>query len=259
MASFSHGHIVLAFMVNFSGLKTLRIPMFVDDASRSDNPGQANFISHGSIRYLSGRLALSVSGLPFYSILSPFYLPTSSTASKVRPFEMSTTSTDTAIYNPNDDVFTTSRFLGSSIEPLSPSRNTNSQTSKTYKQARDLFLTRRLPEAYSTIRSLVNVPTVSDESPDNDRPRNAPVAAASRNQRIKIWSLYLTLLNAIQELGPQEGGAQFGNKEWTRLTSKASDSSIWSEVVRTGYGGVEGNVDADVVVNLYAVGTLSYV
>ena len=166
---------------------------------------------------------------------------------------MSTTSTDTAIYNPKDDVLSTSRLLGSSIESLSPSRNINSQTSKTYKQARDLFLTRRLPEAYSTIRSLVNVPVVSDEYPDSDDLRIAPIATASRGQRIKVWSLYLTLLNAIHELGAQEGEAQFGNKEWSRLTSKAPDSSIWSEVVQNGYAGVEGNVDADVVVNLYAV------
>ncbi|KAL8789023.1 MAG: hypothetical protein Q9195_007043 [Heterodermia aff. obscurata] len=163
---------------------------------------------------------------------------------------MSTTSTDTAIYNPKDDLLSTSRFLGSSIESLSPSRNVTSRTSKTYKQARDLFLTRRLPEAYSAIQSLVNVPAVSDESPESDDPRVAPIATASRGQRIKVWSLYLTLLNAINELGPQEGEAQFGNKEWSRLTSKASDSSIWSEVVQNGYGGVEGNLDADVVVNL---------
>ena len=166
---------------------------------------------------------------------------------------MSTTSTDTAIYNPKDDVLSTSRFLGSSIESLSPSRNINSQTSKTYRQARDLFLTRRLPEAYSTIHSLVNVPAVSDDHPDSDDPRVAPISTASRGQRIKVWSLYLTLLNAIHELGPQEGEAQFGKKEWSKLTSKVSNSSIWSEVVQNGYEGVEGNVDADVVVNLYVV------
>lgn len=166
---------------------------------------------------------------------------------------MSTTSTDTAVYNPKDDVLSTSRFLGSSIESLSPARNNNSQTSKTYKQARDLFLTRRLLEAYSAIQSLVNVPAVSDDCPDSDEPRIAPIATASRGQRVKVWSLYLTLLNAIHELGSQEGKAQFGSKEWSRLTSKALDSSIWSEVVQNGYGGVEGNVDADVVVNLYAV------
>ena len=167
---------------------------------------------------------------------------------------MSTTSTDTAVYNPKDDVLSASRFLGSSIESLSlsPSRNNNSQISKIYKQARDLFLTRRLPEAYSTIQSLVNVPAVSDDGPDSDEPRRAPIATASRGQRVKVWSLYLTLLNAIHELDSQEGKAQFGKKEWSKLMSKALDSSIWSEVVQNGYGGVEGNVDADVVVNLYA-------
>lgn len=153
---------------------------------------------------------------------------------------MSTTSTDTT------------RFLGSSIETLAPSPNTNSHTSKTYKQARDLFLTRRLPEAYSTIESLVTVPLASGEDQNDDEQHNiAPIAKASRSQRIKVWSLYLTLLNAIHELGPEEGKVQFGSKKWKTMTSRAWDGSIWDEVVQNGYGGLEGSVDADVVINLY--------
>ena len=164
---------------------------------------------------------------------------------------MSSTSTDTAVYNPPEDSLSTSRFLGSSVDTLSASRNGNPHISRAYKRARDLFLTRRLPEAYFALEPLISVPAASDDEPaEEDSPEFAPVAKASQSQRKKIWSLYLTLLNTIHELGAEEGKVQFGTKKWRQLTSKAWDGSIWDEVVQNGYGGVEGNVDADVVINL---------
>ena len=165
---------------------------------------------------------------------------------------MSTTSTDTAVYAPQDDESHSSSFhLASSIAKLSPSRPGNSQISRTYKQARDLFLTRRLPEAYSTLEPLIAVPEISEDDPDDEvSPKIAPVATASQSQRIKVWSLYLTLINAIHELGAEEGKSVFGTKQWRQLTSKARDGSIWDEVVQKGYEGVEGSVDADVIINL---------
>ncbi len=78
----------------------------------------------------------------------------------------------------------------------------------------------------------------------------APVAQASRTTRIKVWSLYLTILNAIIELEPEEGKDAFGQQEWRALCAKVRDGDIWEEVVRNGYHGVEGNVDSDVVINL---------
>lgn len=33
--------------------------------------------------------------------------------------------------------------------------------------------------------------------------------------------------------------------------SKVRDGDVWEEVVKNGYGGVEGDVDSDVVINLY--------
>lgn len=33
--------------------------------------------------------------------------------------------------------------------------------------------------------------------------------------------------------------------------SKVRDGDVWEEVVSNGYGGVEGNVDSDVVINLF--------
>lgn len=73
---------------------------------------------------------------------------------------------------------------------------------------------------------------------------------ASRSTRIKVWSLYLTILNAIVELEPEEGKEAFGNQEWRALCNKIRDGEIWEEVVKNGYHGVEGDVDADVVINL---------
>lgn len=78
----------------------------------------------------------------------------------------------------------------------------------------------------------------------------APIAAASRNTRVKVWSFFLTLLNAIIELGPEEGKLVFGSSKWRSLAAKARDGGIWEEVVTLGYGGVEGDVDGEVVVNL---------
>ena len=78
----------------------------------------------------------------------------------------------------------------------------------------------------------------------------APIARASQRSRIKVWSLYLTLLNSVAELGPEVGKKEFGGKEWKNLVAKAQDGTVWNEVVDIGYGGIEGNVDADVVFNL---------
>lgn len=66
-----------------------------------------------------------------------------------------------------------------------------------------------------------------------------------------MWSLYLTILNAVVELDPDEGKQAFGSQEWRSLVSKVRDGDVWEEVVSNGYGGVEGNVDSDVVINLF--------
>ena len=68
--------------------------------------------------------------------------------------------------------------------------------------------------------------------------------------------MYLTVLNAIVELDADEGKQAFGTQEWRALCTKVRDGEVWEEVVRTGYHGVEGNVDAEVVINLYAFHSL---
>ena len=147
-----------------------------------------------------------------------------------------------------------SRYLSSSISSLSASRQQSSQIAKAYRQAAQLFLTRRLPEALSTIEPIITAPA-SDPNDSADAPGYAPVATASRGTRVKVWSFYLTFLNSVVELGAEEGKHAFGSARWKALVSKCRDGSVWDEVVRDGYAGVEGDVDADVVVNLYVFTT----
>ena len=163
---------------------------------------------------------------------------------------MGGTSTETMLADIAVDQLSRSTLLGSSIGSLSSPRRGNTQISKTYKQASNLFLTRRLSEALFTIEPLVSVPTPDENSPNNEH-AVAPIANASRSSRIKVWNLYLTLLNSIIELGPEKGKSVFGYKPWRAIRDKARDGSIWDEVVDRGYGGIEEKVDADVVINLY--------
>lgn len=145
----------------------------------------------------------------------------------------------------------TSRVLASSISSLSSSRQQASTIAKAYRQAAQLFLTRRLPEALSTIEPVITPynPDFSNGDPSSDH-LPAPVAAASRGTRVKVWSFYLTFLNAVIDLGPEEGKHAFGSTRWKQLVGKCRDGSIWEEVVRDGYGGSEGDVDPEVVINL---------
>lgn len=151
-----------------------------------------------------------------------------------------------------DNLSSSSHIMSASISSLSSSissaRNSTSHISKTYRQASTLFLTRRLPEALSTILPLITPPnSEEDDSPPSEP---APVAGASRTTRIKVWSLYLTILNAIVELDPDEGKDAFGTAEWRALCSKVREGEVWEEVVHNGYHNIEGDVDSDVVINL---------
>lgn len=167
-------------------------------------------------------------------------------------------------HNPYSDP-SASSLLSSSISSLSNSRHQSSQIAKTYRQAAQLFLTRRLPEALSTIEPVITPPTRLPDSTDGqddqtdgeEQAAPAPIAAASRGTRVKVWSFYLTFLNAVVELGSEEGKHAFGAAKWKALVAKTRDGSIWEEVVRDGYGGSEGDVDAEVVINLFV--TLSLI
>ncbi|MCJ1395531.1 hypothetical protein MMC18_008417 [Xylographa bjoerkii] len=163
---------------------------------------------------------------------------------------MNGTATSTLLAEQVDDSLSSSRVLGS-ITSNSSVKRINSLISKTYKQASTLFLTRRLLEALETLEPLINPLANTDGSQTGDVSNaTALIASANQSLRVKVWNLYLTLLNAIIELGADEGKNTFGHKEWRALVAKARDGTIWDEVVNIGYGGTEGNVDADVVSNL---------
>ncbi|GFF44502.1 hypothetical protein IFM51744_05831 [Aspergillus udagawae] len=136
--------------------------------------------------------------------------------------------------------------LSSSTSSLSPSK----LCSKTYKNARELFLTRRLPEALAALEPAITVPQTHDERYVNGDDSTPPIASAQGTWRIKIWNLYITLLSSIVDLGPEEGKNQFGQKKWKSISSQVRDGQIWETVVQTGYRGLEGSVDAEVVYNL---------
>ena len=143
--------------------------------------------------------------------------------------------------------FSNPLLMSSSLSSSMTARHSSSGISKTYRQASTLFLTRRLPEALSTLLPLITPPQ-PDESLEALEP--APVATSSRTTRVKVWSLYLTILNAIVELEAQEGKDAFGAQEWRTLCAKVRDGDVWEEVVRNGYHGSEGSVDSEVVINL---------
>ncbi|KAI4094640.1 MAG: hypothetical protein LQ344_002111 [Seirophora lacunosa] len=161
---------------------------------------------------------------------------------------MSVTSTDTVITAPFSKSI---QSLGSSLGSLPP-RQKSSQIRQVYKQASTYFLQRDFADAFVTLEAILTAPRHSEDdfATEDDTEKLPPIATASRSSRIKVWSLYVTLLNAIIELGPEEGKAAVGIKQWREIAAKARDGSIWDEVVRIGYGGIEGNVDADVVFNL---------
>lgn len=159
-------------------------------------------------------------------------------------------STSTVLHDNLKEPFTSSQLVDGSILSAS-SKRVNSLISKTYKQASELFLTRRLFEAFSNLEPIL-VPDHFEKISQADAgcEQRPLIAGASRKTRIKVWSLYLTLLSSIIDLGPEHGKNTFGSREWTRLVAMVRDGTIWEEVVRIGYKGIEGDVDAEVVINL---------
>ena len=160
---------------------------------------------------------------------------------------MSDTSTITAT---QDDLIASGVFQSSLGSVYSP-RRPKSELSNAYKQASTYYVTRRFPEALSTIKPMIKAPDVAgNEYEDVHKAKQASVARAEKKWRIKIWSFYLTLLNDIADLGSQEGETVFGKAKWREIATKLEDGSIWQEVVEAGYDGNEAGVDAEVVINL---------
>ncbi|TKA29812.1 hypothetical protein B0A50_03176 [Salinomyces thailandicus] len=152
-----------------------------------------------------------------------------------------------------------SDYLSSSFSNLSRSRSTNSLIVRTYKQATQLYLTKRFKEALETLEPIISPQRQEsedgEEGPDEHQEESpgissAPVAQSSKGTRTKVWVFYLSLLHAIVDLGAEEGKLVFGSARWRQLANKAHEGTVWDEVVNAGYGGEEGEVDPDVVVNL---------
>lgn len=101
---------------------------------------------------------------------------------------------------------------------------------KTYKTCANLFLTRRLPEALSTLQPVVTGPAFSKST--------------SRATRTKLWNLYLAILDTAVKMGPDEGKHVWGSQEWRKLVGKVRTGAVWDEANRA-YGG-EGELDGDV-------------
>lgn len=143
--------------------------------------------------------------------------------------------------------------LSSSRTLRSPSKATSSLISRTYKQASNLFLTRRLPECLQALEPIINPPESATDEERHDLTEftePAPIANASKSTRVKVWNLYTTLLSALVELGPENGKARLGNSQWRTLVASVRDGTVWEKVVEDGYHGREGMVDPDVVSNM---------
>lgn len=151
-----------------------------------------------------------------------------------------------------------SNTLSSSMFSQS-SRQHPSHIVRTYREASELFLTRRLLEALQVLEPVIRPDGTNGQLDGGNgyiTPQYAPIANASRNTRIKAWSLYLAILNAILELGPEEGKHTFGSSQWKALVASVREGRVWEDVVQHGYGGAEGDVDAEVVSNLSAFHSL---
>lgn len=146
-----------------------------------------------------------------------------------------------------DNMSASQSQLASSTSSRSPSK----LCSKTYKKASQLYLTRRLQESLTALEPVITVNRPAEEQQySNGDHSTAPIATAPATWRIKVWNLYITLLSTILDLGPEEGKKTFGQKEWKAISSKVREGEIWETVVQTGYQGLEGSVDAEVVYNL---------
>lgn len=155
-----------------------------------------------------------------------------------------------------------SAYLSSSLSSLSRSRSSNNLIVRTYKQATQLYLTRRFRESWDVLETIVN-PDFDGNDGDADGQEHgiAPVAQSSRGTRTKVWVFYLSLIHAVTEMGPEDGAKEFGSADaWRAIARKAREGTAWEEIVNRGYAGQEGEVDAEVVVtNIRGFDLVGYV
>lgn len=129
-----------------------------------------------------------------------------------------------------------------------------------YREASQLFLTRRLSESWAVMKELIT--PAGDFVVGNQRGHHskvaagglpvspAPVALASSKLRIRVWSLYLALLSVALDLEYEAGQAQLGQEDWKAMESQVRSGEIWDFIIRVGYQGKQETLDAVVVSNL---------
>jgi hypothetical protein len=151
-----------------------------------------------------------------------------------------------------DEFQSASQHLSSSHSSLNASKKASSEISKIYKHASQLYLTRRLAEAYEVLQSVIAPPASQQNghAEHDEGPVLAPIATATTSQRIKTWSLYAALLNAAIDLGSEEGAREFGQQQYRKLLKLVQNGDVWEQVVQNGYRGREDSVDAEVVYNI---------
>ena len=161
---------------------------------------------------------------------------------------MTSTTTTSIVLRPSSSP----RLPSPSTSSLSSSNRQSSQIVRTYKYAHQLFLTRRVHEALEVLEPVLRPAESRSNAPGTaESDTHAPlISSASRGARIKVWSLYISILNAIAQMSSEQGKRTFGSARWKELVAKARNGTIWEDVIQDGYAGVEGDVDADVVVNL---------
>lgn len=129
----------------------------------------------------------------------------------------------------------------------------NRQLSRRYRKARNLFLTQQFTQAFEETTLLLEPHDAFEdivETGREDTVVGAPVSFAKRSLRVKVWSLYLTLLSTFMGAGTQKASAWIGAQTWESLDTSLRSGSIWQRVVEVGYAGDELALDHEVIVAL---------
>ena len=125
-----------------------------------------------------------------------------------------------------------------------------SELGRVYDQAATYFITRRPSEALSLLcTAIFPAPVDHGEPLSFGVAEFAPVAGAPRKLRIKMWSLFISCLDALARI--EEAGVQVARPTNHRdLVTKVHNGTIWDVVVQHGYRGQKDCVDAEVIISL---------
>ena len=124
------------------------------------------------------------------------------------------------------------------------------ELAQVYDQAATYFITRRPSEALSLLCTAIFPAPVDHGIPFNfGLAEFAPVAGAPRKLRIKIWSLFISCLDALALI--EGDGVQVARPTRYRdLLTKVRDGTVWDVVVQRGYREQRDSVDPEVVISL---------